>query len=181
MAVGMLMFGAVRGPESPKRKIDAPQHMTLFGSRASLDLVFRVTSPIPAFGAQAGDWLIHRPLDPDFPLELHRVIPLSALSLIDLSKLKWLDHLREPFESAFAFPFAVPQVGALPGDELIMNVEDKEDVLVLRRTFPYEMLAAVPEESVRMLYAEPSRAGQVLRVPRPQPAVPAQAALRLVG
>lgn len=46
---------------------------------------------------------------------------------------------------------AIPLLGAMPGDEIILRPSDPDFPVELRRTFPLESFAAIPEASLRML------------------------------
>lgn len=82
-------------------------------------------------------------------------------------------NLHPSLEMAFAVTEVIPHLGARPGDEIIIRPSDPDFPIEVRRTFPLEFLASIPDNCVRMLGAVASCAGPASPAPdRPAP-VPA--------
>lgn len=62
-------------------------------------------------------------------------------------------NLHPSLEVVYAVVAAIPVLGARPGDEIILRPSDPDFPIEVRRTFPIEMLAAIPDAAVRMLGA----------------------------
>jgi hypothetical protein len=84
------------------------------GSAESLEVVYAVIKPIPVLGALAGDEIIFRPQDPDFPLVLRRAFPREFVSAIPDSAVRMLVAEPTPADSASSAPGRHPGVPA-PG------------------------------------------------------------------
>ena len=48
---------------------------------------------------------------------------------------------------------AIPRFNALPGDEIVLQLQDPDFPIVVRRTFPAELLNAIPRDAITVLGA----------------------------
>jgi len=90
-------------------------------------------------------------------------------------------NLHPSMEIVYAVVQPIPQLGALPGDEIIVRPTDPDFPVEVRRTFPLELVAAIPENAIRMLDASPSCAAPAPHAPDRLARATAPVVLRRVG
>lgn len=78
----------------------------------SLEVVYRVVTPIPALGALSGDELLVRPSDPDFPIVLRRTFPLDVAPSIPDAAVRMLGAV--PIEPSVGAPASTARSGTPP-------------------------------------------------------------------
>lgn len=87
----------------------------------------------------------------------------------------------ETFEMVYAVVEPIPQINALPGDELILRPSDPDFPVTILRIFSSDMMGAIPDDAIRMLSAGPSSVVSASLVSAPAAAAKTPTPLRLVG